>query len=177
VNGNSGLAVSQRHSLHEMTASNLYALQNQSFLLFYELLDISLEELEMKKYVKLSYLENGIKEHGPHSILIEKTATLKELAAALFTKLELSETDVNRQYRFVEVSNNRRAKVFSLNDVISFLNEFAFLYLESFDEEECGLLEGKVEGKMVEVFHFFKDVYRSHSIPFTFLLIPVNQIE
>ena len=157
-----------------MATSNPYSIQSQSFLLFYELLDVSLEELERKKYVKLSYLENGIKEHGPHTLLIEKTATLEELASVFFKTLELDQSELTRRYRFVEVSNNRRVKVLSPNDMISFLPEYSSLYLESFDEEECALLEGKIEGRMVEVFHFSKDIYRSHSIPFTFLFIPVS---
>lgn len=162
------MAISQRNTVQEMISSNPYS--NQSFLLYYELLDISLEELERKRYLKLSFLEHGVKEHGPHSLLIEKTATFEDVVAALFQKLQVEPL---RHVRAVEVVNSRRTKILSPADPISIINEYGSLYIESFDEEELELAQGQKEGKMVEVFHFSKDVYRSHSLPFTFLMIPV----
>lgn len=126
-----GVSISQRSNLQEMLAANQYATYYHINLMYYELLDISLEELDRKRYVKVSYLEEGIKETGPLTLLIEKTANLGDLMKLLISKLSADfKITVPQNVRFFEAVNSRRIKTFAMTDTISQLNEYGSLFLE-----------------------------------------------
>lgn len=131
-NGNAGVPISQRSSLQEMLATNQYATYYHINLIHYELLDISLEELERKRYVKVSYLEDGVKEQGPYTLLAEKTAKFEDLKNLLKARLSNESKSMAEHVRFFESVNSRRTKVFTMTDSISALNEYGNLFLEVF---------------------------------------------
>jgi hypothetical protein len=124
--GSVGNPVFSKSLLAEMVGSSQYTIHHNINLLYFERLDISLEELEKKRYVKVWYAESAIKENGPHTLLIEKTETFGSLLKAVTTKLNLPE----RVYRVVEIVNNRRSRAFTNQDSIQLINEYGHLYVE-----------------------------------------------
>jgi ubiquitin carboxyl-terminal hydrolase 7 len=46
------------------------------------------------------------------------------------------------------------------------------IYFQIVPDEEIRLQEGSLDGKLVEVFHFSKEPFRSHGTPFLFRLVP-----
>lgn len=105
-------------------------------ILFYEVLDISVVELETKKMLKLMWLGNTIKEEQSVDVLVPKTATMMELSKLMLEKLmvekgvKLSENG-SKQVRFFEVLNSKITKEFAPNDLITNFNDsYATLYAE-----------------------------------------------
>ncbi|TPX38452.1 hypothetical protein SeMB42_g06732 [Synchytrium endobioticum] len=135
-------------------------------ILLYEILDISITELETKRYIKITVLDKGLKEIGTHDVLLLKTAKVDDLIQELSAKIRFEDGD-NGPIRLFESLNNRLQKVLRPDDPLSTIVEYSYIYAEEIPQEELHMTE---VDKVVNVFHFSKDVSRTHSIPFLFVL-------
>lgn len=145
--------------------------QQYSKMVLYEILDISLTELQSKKTVSVSWLSDGLSQEHKYDILVPKSATMRDVLAALRTKAKISEQDIERtklwsaQHGRIHRILNESFPVISLSDSV---NVYATVTPQ--DELEFLNAEGTVDDrKFVFVQHFQKDPNRTHSIPFTFL--------
>ena len=75
------------------------------------------------------------------------------------------------ELRLIEVFNNRVSRVFSNNEPVKSLNDYSTFYAEEIPSDHLHLAEGD---QLVPCFHFHKDPYSSHGIPFLFLLKAVS---
>ncbi|CAG8433376.1 8105_t:CDS:10 [Ambispora gerdemannii] len=134
-------------------------------LLFYEMLDISIVELETKKFLKVIWLGTTIKEENTIDIRLPKNAHISEVIEELLLKVKLSEE--NKKIRLCEVVNNKISKELVESDPIANIQDFVSLYAEEIPDEEiqCG-----PEDRIVQVYHFTKEPLRTHGIPFKFLI-------
>ncbi|KAG9295196.1 hypothetical protein G9A89_006177 [Geosiphon pyriformis] len=134
-------------------------------LLFYEMLDISIVELETKKFLKVIWLGNTIKEETTIDVRLPKAAQVNDILEDLLEKVKLSSE--NKKIRLYEVMNNKIQKEFTGNEPIANIQEYVTLYAEEIPEEE---LQMASEDRLVHVYHFTKEPLRTHGIPFKFVL-------
>ncbi|KAJ3321282.1 hypothetical protein HDV06_004507 [Boothiomyces sp. JEL0866] len=140
---------------------------NADPVLYYDLLDMSLDEFDSKRYIKVTFLDNTFKEH-PIQLLVSRNGDMSEVIGGLKEKLNLDVDD--SMIRLYEAVSYKKNKTHKGTDPIATYNEYATLYAEIIPQEE---LDVDIKGGMiVDVFHFQKETFRSHGIPFTFLLIP-----
>ncbi|KAI8896168.1 hypothetical protein BC833DRAFT_554109 [Globomyces pollinis-pini] len=152
-------------SLVEMLGASHYS--DPTTTLMFELLEISVLEMETKRNVKVSVLDGSMKEEEVE-VLVKKTGTIQDMVEALKEKVDLQDGEL----RVFETVLNKRHKVFKMEDYLSSMNGYANLYVERIPQEELDIAEGKVKGIVCECFHFSKETMHAHSIPFTFTIIP-----
>lgn len=156
--------------------------------LFYEVLDMSLAELETKKLLKIFYLSEGITKEvnglytrprtsspntlqDAHDILVPKTGTVSDIVEPLRRKAELSEEEV-QNLRFYEAHSNKVFRELPSDTSVSGFNEWVTIYAEQTPQEELDADENV--DRAVFVFHFDKEPSKSHGVPFKFVVKPVS---
>jgi ubiquitin carboxyl-terminal hydrolase 7 len=102
-----------------------YSRQN---LIYYELLEISLLELERKKYIKCIFLDTPTKEIH-HSILIDKSATIAKLLELVLEKMNIG-PEKTGLYRAYEVVQSRKTRDLGLNDLLTSCNDYSTITIE-----------------------------------------------
>ncbi|CAG8737552.1 19364_t:CDS:10, partial [Gigaspora margarita] len=138
---------------------------NSANLLYYEMLDISIVELETKKFFKVFWLGKTIKEEEVIDVRLPKTAIINEILEAILQKLSLSVP--TSRIRLYEVLHCKIHKEYDYNDPIDKIQEQPTLYAEEIPQEE---LEKSSNEKVVQVYHFTKEPIRSHGVPFRFVI-------
>ncbi|KAI6857315.1 cysteine proteinase [Hortaea werneckii] len=136
--------------------------------LYYEVLEMSLTDLEQRKNVRVVLLSEGITKEDPCDLLIHKQATFKEVLAALQKRASLPNEIVD-QIRFYESHQNKVYKILPLNQSVLALNEFMTLYAERTPEDEANLNEENGD-RLTPCFHFEKEPSKSHGAPFLFMV-------
>ncbi|KAM0723899.1 hypothetical protein Q7P37_000889 [Cladosporium fusiforme] len=136
--------------------------------LYYEVLEMSLKDLEQRKNVKVTWLSNGITQETPYDILVPKQSTFTEVLEQLMKRAQLPD-EVKDQIRFYEVHSGKVYKVLPLSHSVVALNEFLSIYAERIPEEEQQIDTEKGD-RPLWCFHFEKEPSKHHSIPFIFAL-------
>lgn len=136
--------------------------------LYYEVLEMSLKDLEQRKNVKINWLSNGITQETPYDILVPKQATFAEVREQLQKRAQIPD-EIMGQIRFYEVHSGKVYKVLPLSHSVVALNEFLTIYAERVPEEEQQLDVEKGD-RPLWCFHFEKDPSKHHSIPFIFII-------
>ncbi|KAL8284094.1 hypothetical protein RQP46_004843 [Phenoliferia psychrophenolica] len=139
-------------------------------LLYYELLDVSIIELETKKSLKIVWVGATNKEDGTHSFLLPKNTSMSEVAESHLRKVVKLSPDGSGQIRIFEVANGRLQKPFSGQELVREVNDSTELYAEEIAVDEVEADEDKV--RIVPVYHFSKEPTRAHGVPFRFVLKP-----
>ncbi|RQM08622.1 hypothetical protein DH86_00000347, partial [Scytalidium sp. 3C] len=70
--------------------------------LYFEVLDISLSELDTKKALKVTWLSEGITKEEVFDILVPKTGTVEDLVASLVKKAQLEDETTHGPIRVYE---------------------------------------------------------------------------
>ncbi|RHZ60946.1 hypothetical protein Glove_350g9 [Diversispora epigaea] len=137
-----------------------------AYLLFYEMLDISIVELETKKFFKIYWLGTNVKEEKEIiDVRLQKTALVNEIIEAILQKVTLSTP--NNKIRLYEVMNHKIQKEYIGTESIDRIHDYVTLYAEEIPEEE---LKVEPNDKIVQVYHFTKESLRTHGIPFKFVI-------
>lgn len=138
----------------------------------YEVLEISLAELENKKSVTVSWLTDGLSQEHKYEILVPKTATMKEVINLLKVKANLPD-DVVSRIKMWGASNSKLHKLFSDNCPVISLADSTQIYAAVSPDEEYEYVKSEVtpsDMRLVFALHFQKEPNRAHGIPFTFIL-------
>ncbi|CAG8484431.1 10701_t:CDS:10 [Gigaspora margarita] len=133
-------------------------------LLYYEMLDISIEELENKRFFKVCWLGTTVKKETVIDIHISKAAKVNEFFKIIERKLALKPTCMIRLY---SVLNCIIQEEYDINDTIDKIQEQMTLYAEEIPQDEIKL---DVNDKVIQVYHFTKEPLRVHGIPFKFVI-------
>lgn len=165
VEGKHHLRRGPTYTLQEMLQQAFFTSNNPASVLYFELLDIELAELETKKFLKIYFTEK-MKELGPFELLVPKTAKAHEVLKELGPKITLA-AGGSGQLQLFEVSNFRLHRVFAPDDFISTIQDSSTVYAEEVPLEEKTTSESDF---FINVFHFNKDPVRSHGIPFRFIV-------
>ncbi|GAA5845854.1 hypothetical protein JCM11251_002927 [Rhodosporidiobolus azoricus] len=144
-------------------------MQMSSSLLYYEVLDVSIVELETKKSLRVTWVGLTNKEEGSHPFLLPKNTSMQELANEHLRKLvTLSSSEGSGQIRIFEIMDGRVQKVFSGSEVVRDVPESLELYAEEVSQEEVDADNDRI----IQVYHYNKEPSRTHGIPFKFVLRP-----
>ncbi|CAG8740288.1 749_t:CDS:2, partial [Dentiscutata erythropus] len=133
-------------------------------LLYYEMLDISIVELETKKFFKVYWLGTTVKEEDVIDICLPKTAIVNQIFQIIINKLALKHTSRIRLY---DVLRYKIQKEYDINDPIDEIEENITLYAEEIPQDEIKL---GTKDKVIRVFHFAKEPLCAHGIPFKFVI-------
>lgn len=143
-------------------------LQGSASLLYYEVLDVSIVELETKRALKVTWMGAHNKESGPpHAFLLPKTATVHELTDQLLGLVALAPGGTGRVRLFEVVGLGKQQRELHSYETVSAIPENADLFAEEISAEELALTESD---KLVHAYHFHKDISRTHGVPFRFVL-------
>ncbi|XP_076909747.1 ubiquitin C-terminal hydrolase 12-like [Bidens hawaiensis] len=134
--------------------SDMLAHYNQtSDILYYEVLDIPLPELQGLKTLKVAFHHATKDEVVIHTIRLPKQSTVGDVINDLKTKVELSHQDA--ELRLLEVFYHKIYKIFPLNEKIENINDqYWTLRAEEIPEEEKDL---GPQDRLINVYHFTKD--------------------
>ncbi|KAL2549122.1 Ubiquitin carboxyl-terminal hydrolase 12 [Forsythia ovata] len=124
-----------------------------SDILYYEVLDIPLPELQGLKTLKVAFHHATKDEVVIHTIRLPKQSTVGDVINDLKTKVELSHPDA--ELRLLEVFYHKIYKIFPHHEKIENINDqYWTLRAEEIPEEEKSL--GPLD-RLVHVYHFMKD--------------------
>jgi ubiquitin carboxyl-terminal hydrolase 7 len=158
-----------------MLANNYYSNTTISAnSLFYEILELSLTELETMKNLKLLWLPEGIVKEELVDILVPKNGQIQDIAAILQKKLELDE-ETAQKLRFYESHAGKFHKELEPTFNVAGIQEYMSLLVERIPEEEQDMGDGD---RYIHAFHFQKEPSKTHSfgIPFKFVVKQVSFI-
>ncbi|TVU24932.1 hypothetical protein EJB05_27399, partial [Eragrostis curvula] len=124
-----------------------------SDILYYEVLDIPLPELQFLKTLKVAFHHATKDEVVIHSIRLPKNSTIADVINDLKTKVELS--SLNADLRLLEVFYHKIYKIFPLHEKIENINDqYWTLRAEEVPEEEKDI---GPNDRLIHVYHFMKD--------------------
>ncbi|KAF0549637.1 putative ubiquitin-specific processing protease 21 [Gigaspora margarita] len=135
-----------------------------SVLLYYEMLDINIVELETNKFFKVYWLGTTVKEEDVIDIFLPKTAIVNQIFQIIVKKLALKH---NSRIRLYGVLQYKIQKEYDINDSIDEIQENVTLYAEEIPQDEIDL---GANDKVIQVYHFIKDPLCTHGIPFKFVI-------
>ncbi|CAI9265966.1 unnamed protein product [Lactuca saligna] len=141
--------------------SDMLAHYNQtSDILYYEVLDIPLPELQGLKTLKVAFHHATKDEVVIHTIRLPKQSTVGDVINDLKTKVELSNPDA--ELRLLEVFYHKIYKIFPLNEKIENINDqYWTLRAEEVPEEEKEL---GPQDRLIHVYHFMKDTAQNQQV-------------
>ncbi|KAI9349064.1 putative ubiquitin-specific processing protease 21 [Obelidium mucronatum] len=156
----------EKTNLNDILNTGFYNQLMATNVLYYEVLDIEVSELEKNRYVRISFVDHSMHEWGPIELLVSKGAHTSELVRKF--KAQVSDLPIGpkAELRVYEVIAHKIQKFFGHTDSISSVGVNSRLYIEEV------LPEDKLhKGDMyVNVFHFNQHPSRGHGIPFKFPL-------
>lgn len=197
VNTNSGnvrVAVkrlSTNQTLQSILNPSGYSQMNQtqrSDALYFEVLDMSLAELDTKKNVKITWLSEGITKEVSclfvclrgHSadlelqdhfdILVPKNGIVEDLINGVVKKAQIPEEAEAGKIRVFEVNNHKFFREMSREYPVISINEYTLLVAERMSPEEAEA----TDKEFINCFHFQNEPSRVHGMPFRFLLKEVS---
>ncbi|KAF2646636.1 cysteine proteinase [Massarina eburnea CBS 473.64] len=137
----------------------------RSDVLFYEVLEMPLKELEQRKAIKVTWLPEGLSKEEEHTLMIPRTGVIADLTEALQKKCNISD-EIMGKVQVYEAHNNKWFKALSPDFQIIGIGEYLALYAAVFPEDDTG--------KKISVFHYDKEPAKVHGHPFQF---PVKEAE
>jgi ubiquitin carboxyl-terminal hydrolase 7 len=160
--------------------------------ILYEKLDVSIVELETKRSLKVIWTGIHNREESTHTFLLPKTSMVHELADHLSKQVTMSANGQGSgKIRVFEVSKDGKTqKEFTGSEMIGNIPDPVELYAEvkkhwlycefvhSLVLKEISLEEHYADDadKVISVFHFSKEVQRTHGVPFRFVVKPVSSL-
>ena len=159
--------------LHPIQSSGMYgqSVSIRSDVLLYEVLELSLTELDNRKTVRVTLLSDGITKEEDFDLLVPKIGIVRDFIAPLKRKAVLSDDD-ELHLRFYEVRSGTVFRELDETLSLSSLSEFANIYAERTPQDE---LEANTEtDRAIYCFHFDKEVGRTHGVPFKFTVKSVS---
>ncbi|KAJ3051463.1 hypothetical protein HK097_007526 [Rhizophlyctis rosea] len=171
-----------------------------SYVILYEVLDIEVSELETKRYLKITYVDKAVKEHGPFDILLPKTARVPEILAATAERVRQETANAKKEEAKKEEvktengvnGNSTPASPTTVTGTI-LLDPARLRLVEAKDNKfhrylDDNWVQGIADGaqlfveekqeeeqageadKWIGVFHYYRDPMKTHGVPFRFLV-------
>lgn len=141
---------------------------------YYEVLEMSLVDVESRRDVTISWLPDGIATVENVKLSVSRQATCEEVIAELVKKQTSISSEVYNRIRLFDARQYHTYKEFLPSQALTtgpmdstFIPTF---YAEVIPLEEIDM--GEMD-RCVIVIHFTKDLHRTHSIPVKFVIKPV----
>ncbi|KAM3524529.1 hypothetical protein NHJ13051_004479 [Beauveria bassiana] len=154
-----------RQILHPTGGSLNSSQRNDAF--YFEVLEMSLAELDTKKSVKLTWLSDGLAKEEQFDLLVPKTGTIEDLIQALVKKAKIADEAEGGRIRVYETSSNKFYREPVRDHAVQNLSEYTQIYAERVPADE----QDANEANYIQVFHFQNEPSRTHGVPFRFLLV------
>ncbi|KAK0752159.1 hypothetical protein B0T18DRAFT_404252 [Schizothecium vesticola] len=173
TSGNPRTAVkrgTQMQTLHSILFPSQYSQLNmnqRNDCLFFEVLDISLAELDTKKGIKVTLLSEGLTKEDAYEILVSKSGQVEDLIEGLVKKAKIPSEEEGGKIRLYETSNHKWFRDLERDYPVISINDYTSLIAERIPKEE---LEAKDQTFYISVLHFQNEPSRLHGVPFRFLL-------
>ncbi|PNS16491.1 hypothetical protein CAC42_225 [Sphaceloma murrayae] len=148
-------------------ASYGYSNQSQDSL-YYEVLEMSLADLEQRKIVKVLWLPDGVTKEEQYDILVPKQGTMADVLPILAKKASIPDDKVEK-VRLLEAHSGKIQKLVAPNLPVANINEFCTIYAEVTPEDQASIAEDSPD-RLTCAFHYEKDPSKTHNVPFVFLL-------
>eukprot|EP00005_Dracoamoeba_jomungandri_P003044 CAMPEP_0174260310 /NCGR_PEP_ID=MMETSP0439-20130205/9536_1 /TAXON_ID=0 /ORGANISM="Stereomyxa ramosa, Strain Chinc5" /LENGTH=1088 /DNA_ID=CAMNT_0015344525 /DNA_START=16 /DNA_END=3282 /DNA_ORIENTATION=+ len=156
---------SSKNTLTEMLAGAYYYQSGRNDILYYEKLDISIEELERNKLLKIDWYNSSAEIEKSFKILVPKTANFSDVSEKLMESLiesELLDNPDSAHIRFFEIHNNRIYRMLNMDTRTTGFNEHTALRAEEVPQEE---IEKEDSDIVIQVTHIS---YIHSPVPLTF---------
>ncbi|KAI9898253.1 hypothetical protein N3K66_006613 [Trichothecium roseum] len=134
---------------------------------YFEVLEMSLAELETKKTVPVTWLSEGITKEDSYDVLVAKTGTIEDLIQALIKKAKIADEAEGGRIRVYETSANRVYREPPRDQPVFNLSDYTSIYAERVPESELSA----EDNDFIQVYHFQNEVNRAHGVPFKLLLV------
>ncbi len=161
-------------------------MNQRSDALYFEVLDMSLAELDTKKNIKLTLLSEGItkevrpsanlsrlsltREQDHYDVLVTKSGVVEDLIEGLVTKAKIASEDEGGKIRVYETSNHKFFRELERTYPVISINDYTNVVAERIPEEELEV----PSNMLINVFHFQAEPSRAHGMPFRFVLREVR---
>jgi ubiquitin carboxyl-terminal hydrolase 7 len=143
--------------------------------LSYEVLDISLAELENNRLIRITWFSPSLSHGTFEEFFLPKRSLISDVVRQLETRGATFKSDSgSRRVRIFESIDNKFHQEFDMNDTISSISNSGRLCAEEIPEEELSPGPGD---SFVKVFQYQRDTSRTHSVPFRFLVIKDESFE
>ncbi|KAL8997736.1 MAG: hypothetical protein Q9169_003065 [Polycauliona sp. 2 TL-2023] len=136
--------------------------------LFYEILEMSITELETKRNIKVHWLPEGVVKEEPLDILAPKSGIIEDLISPLQRKFNLSD-EAAAKLRFYEAHGHKIAKYLNTNSILANIPDFSTTFAELIPEDEDRASDND---RAIDAFHFDKETSKPYGIPFKFVVKP-----
>jgi len=136
--------------------------------LYFEVLEISLAELDTKKSLKVSWISEGITKEEQFDILVPKTGNVDDIVSSLIKKAQLEDEEKGGPIRVYEIHSNKLHKELPRNHPVKDITEYIPIMLERIPEEDLAPPNGS---QYIYAFHFQGEPTKVHGIPFKFLIV------
>ncbi|PSS00784.1 hypothetical protein BD289DRAFT_458371 [Coniella lustricola] len=162
--------LSTNQTLQSILNPTGYSALNQSHrndALYFEVLDMSLAELDTKKNVKITWLSEGITKEDAFDILVPKNGIIEDVINGVIKKAQIPDEAEAGRIRVFEVNNHKIFREMAREYPVISINEYTGLVAERIWEEEVDA----TDKDFINCFHFQTEPARAHGMPFKFLLI------
>jgi ubiquitin carboxyl-terminal hydrolase 7 len=149
-----------------------YNLNQRNDSLFFEVLEMSLSELEMKKAIKLTWVTEGLTKEETYELLVPKNGVVADLFSELKRKANLDD-DTIKDVRLYTTINSKLTKELGPDYPVTSILDHQPLIAQRLSKDELEAVEGS---RLIHAFHFDKEPSRTHGIPFVFRIKPVSQV-
>jgi ubiquitin carboxyl-terminal hydrolase 7 len=160
--------------------NSLYALMNPQYtsyssnqrndMLFFEVMDMSLSELETRKALRISWVTEGLTKEEVFEVLVSKSGMIADLIMELKKKLR-TDTIPTAHIKVYAYQSGKIAKELGLDYPVASVQDYLHLFAEVAPEDELNATEAD---KFIWGFHYDKDPAKVHGIPFKFYLKAVG---
>ncbi|CAB4447002.1 unnamed protein product [Rhizophagus irregularis] len=138
-----------------------------AYVLFYEMLKISIVELETKKFIKVYWLGNTVKNKEAIELGLPKDTVVNDIIEEISKHEKVTSSSPNSRIRLFEVHHNKIQKEYTGSEPIERIQEHTTLYAEEIPQDE---IRTDQNDRTIQVYHFTKDPIRVHGIPFKFVI-------
>lgn len=159
------------HSILTPTGYGQLNMNQRTDALYFEVLDMSLAELDRRKNIKIIWLSEGITKEDHYDCLVSKNGNVDDLIQVLTMKAQIPDESEAGRIRVYEVTGHKFFRELPREHPVISINDYTSLVAERVPEEEVGA----EENQFIQVFHFQNEPSRAHGMPFKFLLKEVSK--
>lgn len=156
-----------KRSLNQSVSEIMNTYYSTNTIILYEKLDVSIVELETKRSLRVTWTGVQNKEEASYPFLLPKTSSIHDLADHLAKLVTLNPSGTGKIRVFEISKDGKMQKEFTGSEMIGNIPDPVELYAEEIPREEAEADEGD---KVIGVFHFSKDLSRTHGVPFKFVV-------
>ncbi|TDZ12865.1 Ubiquitin carboxyl-terminal hydrolase 21 [Colletotrichum sidae] len=156
------------HTILSPTGYNQLSSSQRNDAFYFEVLDMSLAELDTKKAIKVTWLSEGITKEEPLDLLVAKNGNIDDLIQVLIKKTGIADETEGGRIRVYETSSHKWYRELGRDYPVISMNDYTTVFAERVPEDE---LNEDENAHFIQVFHFQNEPSRVHGVPFRLLAI------